>query len=590
MTMRRVWQLVLIPLVLASLQGLGCTGRKQVPFGLEASGGAGAAPGTGAVGGGGSAGAPTPSATRTAGEQFEGGIVEVPVGPSTMVLGDGYALAALRLNLDADGIEDALVVTTTPGEAHLLAGYPKGMTVATRAVDSFRVPSDCTDAEATLSELAGSVVTIRVTHTCPDGPRQNWWIVSVEAQPRVRERLTLYPETPNSSAPMSLSIRVDDADEDGYEDIVVEIQVGEVVVPLTWLNRPGGLSLDVSQPEATLAAIATEAAERVSHDAAAAEAQATQALDTFVALCRQSGDARLGLSGTRGLHCPQWAATAKASAVATEAAIRRGDFMRALALQRAWNEPGRRPSPSDEARLEAAWTQARKRSAATWQRLDAERTVVPLYFADADTLVIGGPSPRKVSLSTGTRTSLTPSDVRPAVQSPDGRFRVRGVRVTCAGFEALIAPVGGKQSHRVTIERAASDVPCRTPIDRPAKLGEWSVLGWAPQGLIAASEDRLRIVPINASGKAAGVPVEARPGSPLPAPIGGAGITPEGTRYIIAHPEGLVLRDWKTGATGLWLRPPDWDGVPGEVRSVAISPDGRRAALQKGSEIRLVSW
>jgi hypothetical protein len=59
---------------------------------------------------------------------------------------------------------------------------------------------------------------------------------------------------------------------------------------------------------------------------------------------------------------------------------------------------------------------------------------------------------------------------------------------------------------------------------------------------------------------------------------------------VIPHPEGIVVRDWRGGGTGLWLRPPDWNAVSGELRSIAISPDGQRVAVQKGSEIRLVTW
>jgi hypothetical protein len=164
------------------------------------------------------------------------------------------------------------------------------------------------------------------------------------------------------------------------------------------------------------------------------------------------------------------------------------------------------------------------------------------------------------------------------------------VRATCAGFEAEVGPIRSKQTHRVPIEQPSRNVPCKTPIDRPASTLEWAVLGWAPQGLVAASGDLLRIVPLNAFAKPAGRPIELNPGSPLPAPIRGARITPDGSRYVIPHSEGVVVRDWRKGGAGLWLRPADWDTVPGELRSVAISPDGRRVAIQKGSEIRLLSW
>jgi hypothetical protein len=116
------------------------------------------------------------------------------------------------------------------------------------------------------------------------------------------------------------------------------------------------------------------------------------------------------------------------------------------------------------------------------------------------------------------------------------------------------------------------------------------VLGWAPQGLVAASGDLIRVVPLDAFAKPAGAPIDLSISSPLPAPIRGARITPDGSRYVIPHAEGVVIRDWRKGGSGLWLRPEDWDTVPGEIQSIALSPNGRQIALQKGSEIRLLSW
>ena len=99
-----------------------------------------------------------------------------------------------------------------------------------------------------------------------------------------------------------------------------------------------------------------------------------------------------------------------------------------------------------------------------------------------------------------------------------------------------------------------------------------------------------RIIPLNERAKPAGRPIDLSPGSPLPAPIRGARITPDGSRYLIPHTEGVVVREWRKGGVGLWLRPADWSAIPGELRSVAISPEGRSIALQNGNEIRLVTW
>ena len=148
----------------------------------------------------------------------------------------------------------------------------------------------------------------------------------------------------------------------------------------------------------------------------------------------------------------------------------------------------------------------------------------------------------------------------------------------------------GKRTSRVLIERRAGTTPCRTPVDRPATVFEWAVLGWAPQGLVSASGDLLRVVPLNEEAKPAGRPIDLAPGKPLPAPVRGARITPDGRRYVIPHAEGIVVREWRQGGAGLWLRPDDWSAVPGSLRSLALSPNGKQIAVQKGNEIRVITW
>lgn len=559
---------------------LSCTGRKQVPFGLED-------PETG-----------TNDATEVQleapqwqpGETFEAGRIEVPIEESTMVLDAGYALAALRLDLDDDEVIDALVVSSGPEEVRLQAGYPRGMSVTSRTVDSFMVPGHCLEPRAEIRRLSESLVVVEVEHTCKTGKRENLWVLSVEAQPRVRERITVFPPSGASGVPIEVSLRVEDYDSDGYDDVIAETHVGTTVVPLTWLNRPGGFARDGSQPEATLQQFADQAATMLDSDPSGAGKLAVEVLSAFGALCRESGGARLGLSGTQGLQCRQSPGTARASAVAAAAAIKQGNFVRALEFQRWWDQTATQPTIEDRQLVDDAWQRARARSTATWQRLDDEASRVPLYFLDSDTLVIGGRQPRKIQISTGVRSGLSELEALPPIRDPESRFKVDEVRVTCAGFEAKVGAVLGKRTHRVPIDRADAATPCKTPVDRPASALEWAVLGWAPQGLLAASDDRLRIVPLDAFAKPAGRPIDLASGSPLPAPIRGARITPDGSRYVIPNPEGIVVRDWKTEAAGLWLRPPDWDKVLGGVRSVAISPDGRRVAIQKGNEIRILTW
>jgi hypothetical protein len=573
------WGAALVMFLASALVG-GCSGRKQVPFGLQ------------------DAGAPTELTAETeegaaelpVGTTFKPNQVEVQVAESTLVLQAGYALAALQLDLDGNEPTDALVVSADPQEVRLQAAYPRGLDVTARNIDSFLVPSHCAEPAAEIRQLSASLVGVRVEHTCETGKRINFWLTTIEAQPRVRERITVLPPNDRSTAPIDLELRVEDRDADGYDDVVANVRIGETDVPLAWLNRPGGFARDASQPEATLRELADGAWESLRSDPVGAKKRALAVVDAFVALCRESGAARIGLSGTHGLQCQQSPATARAVSVAITAAIRRGSFVRALELQRWWEGTATGPTPEEREVVQAAWRKAKANTTATWRAIDTEGSLASLYFRDADTLVVDGRAPRAIQLSSGSKTRLSEADIVPPVRDPEGRYAVRMVRVTCAGFEAEVGPIRSKQTHRVPIERRSGNVPCKTPIDRPASVFEWAVLGWAPQGLVAASGDLLRVVPLNSFAKPAGRPINLSAGSPLPAPIRGARITADGSRYVIPHAEGVVVRDWRGGGAGLWLRPIDWNAVPGELRSIAISPDGQRVAIQKGSEIRVLTW
>jgi hypothetical protein len=560
---------------------LGCSSRKQVPFGLEE-----ASP---------TEEAPTDVEEEVApelpvGETFAANQVEVPVNEASLVLPAGTALGVLRTDLDADQSTDAIVVSSEGQRVEVQAAFERGLGVTAVPIDSFLVPEDCKEPKVDLRQLSTSLVGVRVDHACDAGPRTNVWILTVERQPRVRERLTLLPPNDVSKAPLALELSAEDRDADGYEDVVVMVTVGGIEVPLTWLNRPGGFARDTSEPEAALRVLADDAWGFLDADPEGSSKRAHGVVEAFIALCRESGYSRLGLAGTQGIQCGASSATSRALAAEVIAAIRRGAFIRALELQRWWSVGSVPQTAEEQAAVQQAWQRAKASARASWARLDSQSATATLHFQDEDHVVVGGFAPKLIAIGTGEKRALVPSETAPAARSPNGRLAVRDVRVTCVGYEAEVGPVGSKRTHRVAIERRPGTVPCRTPIDRPASIFEWAVLGWAPQGLVASTRDRLRVVPLDELGKAAGRPVDLAATSPLPAPVRGARITPDGNRYVIPHSEGIVVRDWQRGGSGLWLRPSDWDQVPGELRALAISPSGRRIALQKGNEIRLLTW
>lgn len=574
------WVAVLVSGVV-TLAMSGCSGRKQVPFGLEDTSAEETETELEVA----------PAAELPSGEVFEPGQVEVPMGASALVVQEGYALGALRVELDGGDPIDAIAVSADTRKVTVQAAFERGLGVASQPIDSFLVPEDCKEPTAALQQISSSLVSVRVDHACEGGTRTNVWILTIETQPRVRERITVLPPNEVSQAPIELSLSTEDRDGDGYEDVTANTKIGSTEVALAWLNRPGGFARDTSQPEAALRLLADDSWAFLESDRTSSEARANGIVEAFIALCRESGYSRIGLAGTQGIQCQRSEATARALSVAIAAAIGRGAFVRALELQRWWSNVALQPTPEEQALVQNAWQRAKASGKATWRVLTSQSAKAALHFRDENTLVVaGGFTPKAIALDTGTETALSPADAMSPARSPNGRFVVRDVRVTCVGFEAEIGPVLGKRTQRIAIERRSRTVPCRTPIDRPATAFEWAVLGWAPQGLVVASGDQLRVVPVDEVGKPAGTPTKLRTGSPLPAPVRGSRITPDGTRYVIPHPEGVVVRDWQRGGSGLWLRPSDWGQVPGALRALAISPSGKRIAVQKGNEIRLLTW
>lgn len=578
--MRRACGRAAALIVLIALGTQGCSSRKQVPFGLEE-------PADEEVGVEAQAEAP---AELPVGETFEPNQVEVPLEEASLVLPNGYALGALRLELDGEDPMEAIVVSVEEQRVSVQAAFERGLGVTALPIDSFLVPEGCKEPNANLRQLSGSLVMVRVAHACEDGERINVWILTVEKKPRVRERLTLLPPNEVSRTQIAAGLSVEDRDADGYEDVVMNLMIDGATVQLSWLNRPGGFARDTSEPEATLKILADDAWGFIDSDPKVSSKRARVVIDAFTALCRESGYARVGLAGTQGIQCGASPAVSRALAVEVISAVRRGEFIRALELQRWWSTGAVQQTAEEQDAVRAAWQLAKASANAMWTRLDSQSATATLHFRDEDRIVVEGFAPKLISTTTGEKQALAPTDAEPAARSPNGRLAVKGVRMTCVGFEAEVGPVGSRRTHRVVIERRPGTVPCRTPVDRPASVFEWSVLGWAPQGLVAGTGDRLRVVPVDEMGKAAGRPVELRAGSPLPAPVRGARITPDGSRYVIPHAEGVVVRDWQRGGSGIWLRPADWNQVPGELRALAISPSGKRIALQKGNEIRLLRW
>ena len=236
---------------------------------------------------------------------------------------------------------------------------------------------------------------------------------------------------------------------------------------------------------------------------------------------------------------------------------------------------------------------AKAKTTATWRTVDSEGSPARLYFRDADTLVVDGRAPRAIQLSTGSKTRLSETDIVPPARDPEGRYAVRD------GTSNLrrIRSRGGshwQQADSPRSDRSArwtmSPARLRSIVRRRYSSGPCSVgrrKDWSPRREICCESFRsMRL------RKPAGRPIDLSAGSPLPAPIRGARITTDGSRYVIPHAEGIVVRDWQGRRSRAMVttgrlerrpwRAPEYRDQPGWAA-------GRRAKRQRDQTPELVA-
>ncbi len=565
--------------LLLGVAAVGCSRDRHVPFGLEQE-------------------QDSPLQTEAlvpveplVGEVYPPGEqVTLTAAEATMALPEGHALASLQVDLNTDTQPDVFYLQASENRTELAVGIASGSRLDRRFVAEFQVPLDCQDARGTLQSLGKKMALATAEHTCPEGQRLTYWIATVEAQPRVRERITLLPPTESNPAAMSLSIAAEDRDQDGHDDVVATFVVNGAEVPIVWLDRPGGFARDASEPESTLRELAQSAAAGGTAKAVIKNARATLAV--FEALCREGGESRIGLSGTHGIQCQRSEGAGAAAALLVRTLVRQGRLVEARRAMDWLTHPNVTVPPKDQERVTQAWRKARTPRSITWQSVDTETGEATLSFENSSTLLIRAGRARTIDLSSRTRTNLRRDEGPPPIHDPTNSFAARRVYRTCKGYEAEVRSLIGqaRRRNRVLIASEPQPPPCDPLRDRIAGPDEWQVLGWAPQGLLAVRGTRLRIVPLDTRARLAGQPVDLQPDALPPAPLSGAAITPTGSHYIIATQHGLLLRKLGASAKGVWIRPADWDAVAGSVRSVALSPDATAVAVHKGTDIRVIRW
>ncbi|MET0343428.1 MAG: hypothetical protein ABW252_20625 [Polyangiales bacterium] len=521
--------------------------------------------------------------------------------------------AVLESDVDGDGDRDVLALAHDAQQEPLLFAAlrePVGFE-APRAVTQFaQAPAPgCTFGKARLEPLSATKAVASLERTCGSGadpavPRSSHWLLSLEATPRVFERIDLPGPEPAAPALRGRARSVD-ADGDGHDDVALDVMLDGAesgqgdALPLIWLDRPSGLVRDGREPDATLAlwGVAIQALARNQPDFALARAQL--ALTLARAICRELGTPRLRFSGTLGVACGALPSVGTLLSAALVANVKRAALDSAFDAYRALRalEP-----PADAKLLQEATTALlglRAAPGVTMRRITsvdvvrAPRVHLPSarFLSDASLYVRRSP-PMLIDLDQNTETPA-PTAADDLVRDPSGQLIAAAIERGCDGSAVRIerAPPRGSDYVSSPAVALASLTPSSaaapaTGCGRPSGRADEShaLLGWAPQGLLVAHGSELRLVPLGGDGRPLGAPRVLAFDAPRPAPVAAGVATSDASRWVEATPAGVLVYGPR-GTDVALLRPDGYAAIAKGPLEAAVSPTGRRVALVAGGAV-----
>lgn len=582
-----------VPLVLALALSSACDDDRRVPFGLEPR----------VETGGTTEDTQAPAFEgRSAGDLPHGQQRKVVAGAQLSSGPDLELGSVLELDFDGDQDLDALVVLRSDTAAELALATHDGETFSLETLSRVPVAEGCVAGAARVEMPAERAALARLAHRCAHGPAETVWALELGRRPRLRETIRALPPG-EGDAPLAITTMVRDIDHDGREDLEAKIAIGAIEpVALAWLDRPGGFGLNREEPAATLRRLATEAESKLADAPEEAKAKAGQALEIHRALCREGGAPRIALGEAAGVQCDLGPLPLRAEAILAAALVRGGELLAALEAEgKLRGRPGYREASA--ALLAPAWaaapvpTRLAARSVLSTEPLGGRaEALASLFFANERALIVRGPLTRRVSLEDppGVEVVLDPG---PPIRDASGALAVLDVRRRCGSTVATIVrsstashpvdAITGVAEPTIATEPLRAGTRCRG-VDPAEPPYDFTVLGFAPQGLVAARLGAVRIVPLNVNAQPAGEPQELPTTTPLPAPIRGALATPDGAVYVLPSRYGLLRIERSTGRVTL-LRAAEWS-EPAPILAAAVAPSGRRAAALRGRAVWVLDF
>jgi hypothetical protein len=604
---------VLGVLLVLALPGCGSCEPSTVPFGLD---GGRVVPTPPRPASDGLRDEPRAAALAIDARELPDGTLRARAGDAELELGGETIRAVAEGDFDSDGDRDVLAVgggTAARGPCVVLAlrdGAALGPPIELAAAPA--LAPGCAIESASIRALAGALLAARVEARCPaDDERvtrlRHAFVISSGQRPRVRERFVLRARE-RDGREESLELRAEDRDGDGNADVLASLALlaeGEHApadVTLVFFDRPAGLARDPSEPEARISALAAEARAALRRRPGRARGLAARAIAVWEALCREAPRPRLEVGGQVGLPCGRSSAAGRALSLLVQAAVRSGDPIAAIAAYEALSSAGVQVRDAERDAARAALEGMQASSSAVHEGPIAlapdERPprLSVLGFLDEERLLVRGPGARVIRLDEGTEQPAGAGEGALALADPGGRHRVVAVERRCEGTVIVVAaldPMADLGDVRRTVllapRRAPPGAPCPdlTPALRADDDG-WYVLGWAPQGVLAARGTELRLVPLDVEGRAAGPPVVIGPREIAPLPVAPGHATSDVRFWAYATPYGIVVVDLGAERRTRFVRPQGWSPAEGTAIDVAVSPSGRRIAWISGGRVRWV--
>lgn len=598
--------LLLLALVVLGASGCSACDADAVPFGLDA-------------------GRPTaherqprepePSErARPTGRSFPDGARRVDVEGAPIAV-EGSIRALWADDVDDDGDRDAIVLVAGADAALTLsfARRDGARFEALRELSSAPATPGCTVDAPTLEALGQRWLVARANVTCPENAaasRRELWIATTERTPRALEHLSVLSAEDRATGTVNLALAAADRDEDGHADLVVTVSVAHegtsTSIELPWLDRPSGLARDAAEPERTFAARARDGLRALRRTPDRALSISREVALLHEVLCREPGRSRLRFGAVDGLSCGQSEGAGRAVTTMVRALAKKGELLEALSALERLETPG---LVIDDERRTAAREAIASAPAAAGVTLREGPTVSAqpgrgvrlstLAFLDEDRLLIRGERPLILHVPTGAVTEADAESGERRVLDPSGTYAVAAVERRCAGHVLVVVPaatywgggvvLGAHSTPLLAQREPPGGAPCPdlTPALRDDD-GGFRVLGWAPQGVVAARGGSLSVVPLDLSAQPAGPPEVLGAGTLPPAPLPAGAITSDGRFLVEVRGVGVVVhRTAPRGAPQLFW-PEGWAALEGPVTDPAVAPSGRRVAVLRGGRVRIL--